>query len=671
MAAPSKQRVAVRWLLAATAALLAVFAVHAAVPFGGRGLASFLTDGVYNAALILATALTLARGIASRQERLPWLLIGTGMALWTAGDLYFSVALADAKSVPVPSLADAFYLAFYPFAYAGLVLLARARVDRFHGPLWLDGLIAALAVAAISAAVVVHPVVHSVSGASTAEVITNLAYPLADLVLLAMVAGALALTGWTPDRTWALIALGLIAFGASDSVYLVQSANNVYTEGTLVDLGWPVAMLLIACAAWRPVSGKRHVVLEGWRVMLAPVLFGLACLGLLVWGASRRLDLLALVFAAAAILTIIARMALTFSDNQRMLASSREEANTDPLTGLRNRRALMTDLTAVLAPENEPVPVALALLDLNGFKAYNDMFGHPAGDVLLARMGRALGATLAQRGAAYRMGGDEFCFLLRSRAAPVDAVVAAAKAALSEHGEGFSVSSAIGVARLPDEASTPSGALRLADRRMYADKQSSRSSERSQASDVLMRALAERNRALGDHLHGVAELAEGVGVRLGLEEDALDDLRRAAELHDVGKMAIPDAILDKRGPLDETEWGFLRRHTIIGERILAAAPALADVAHIVRASHERFDGTGYPDRVAGEAIPLGARIIFVCDAFDAMISERPYNRAMTVGEALAELQRGAGVQFDPVVVEAFRSVLAARSELPAPVAASY
>src|SRR6266511_1396813 len=311
MAAPSTQ--AVRWLLVATAALLAVFAVHAAVPFGGAGLTDFLTDGVYNAALVMATALTLARGIASRAERVPWLLIGTGMALWTTGDIYFSAALADAKSVPIPSLADGFYLAFYPFAYAGLVLLARARVDRFHGPLWLDGLIAALAVSAVSAAVVVDPVVHSLSGASAAEVVTNLAYPLADLVLLAMVAGALALTGWTPDRTWVLIALGLIAFGASDSIYLVQSAHNAYTEGTFVDVGWLAAMLLIACAAWQPGAGKRRAVLEGWRVMLAPVLFGMVCLGLLVWGAARPLDPLALVFAAAAILTIIARMALTFA----------------------------------------------------------------------------------------------------------------------------------------------------------------------------------------------------------------------------------------------------------------------------------------------------------------------------------------------------------------------
>jgi HD-GYP domain-containing protein (c-di-GMP phosphodiesterase class II) len=181
---------------------------------------------------------------------------------------------------------------------------------------------------------------------------------------------------------------------------------------------------------------------------------------------------------------------------------------------------------------------------------------------------------------------------------------------------------------------------------------------------VLLRALTERNAALGDHLHGVADLATAVGVAMGLAGERLEDLRRAAELHDVGKMAIPDAILDKPGALDEEEWAFIRRHTIIGERILAAAPALADVARMVRFSHERYDGRGYPDRLAGEEIPVGARIIFVCDAFDAMISERPYHRAMSTAQALDELRRCSGSQFDPDVVDAFAGVLAERSALP-------
>jgi two-component system, cell cycle response regulator len=136
--------------------------------------------------------------------------------------------------------------------------------------------------------------------------------------------------------------------------------------------------------------------------------------------------------------------------------------------------------------------------------------------------------------------------------------------------------------------------------------------------------------------------------------DQLDVLARAAELHDVGKMAIPDAILSKPGALDEQEWAFMRRHTIFGERILSAAPALLPVAKVVRSTHERYDGDGYPDRLAGEEIPLGARIIAVCDAFHAMISNRPYRKGMNMEEALEELQRCSGTQFDPAVVDAFR-----------------
>jgi response regulator RpfG family c-di-GMP phosphodiesterase len=142
-----------------------------------------------------------------------------------------------------------------------------------------------------------------------------------------------------------------------------------------------------------------------------------------------------------------------------------------------------------------------------------------------------------------------------------------------------------------------------------------------------------------------------------MEPEALDEVARAAELHDLGKVAIPDEILNKPGPLDETEWGFMRRHTIIGERILLAAPALKPVARLVRTSHERYDGSGYPDGLVGDEIPLGARIVGVCDAFDAMISERPYRDRLTESEAVAELEHCSGHQFDPQVVTAFVRVM--------------
>jgi two-component system cell cycle response regulator len=161
----------------------------------------------------------------------------------------------------------------------------------------------------------------------------------------------------------------------------------------------------------------------------------------------------------------------------------------------------------------------------------------------------------------------------------------------------------------------------------------------------------------------VAELAEAVARGLRLDEEQVDHVRHAAALHDVGKVAIPDAILDKPAALDDAEWEFIRRHTIIGERIVAAAPALRPVAALVRSSHERWDGGGYPDSLAGEEIPLGARIVSVCDAFDAMVADRPYRAGMDATDALAELERCAGSQFDPAVVAAFAAAWAQRPRL--------
>jgi HD-GYP domain-containing protein (c-di-GMP phosphodiesterase class II) len=274
------------------------------------------------------------------------------------------------------------------------------------------------------------------------------------------------------------------------------------------------------------------------------------------------------------------------------------------------------------------------------------------------RLGANLERSVAGHGRAYRMGGDEFCALLHPRLARPELVSAHAASALSERGEGFDITASHGFVVLPLEATDPAEALRLADQRMYAEKHGGRSSASSQSRDVLLRALAERNPDLGEHLTTVADLAVAVSRRLGLSPVEIEQVRHAADLHDVGKVAIPDAILDKPGPLDDDEWVFMRRHTIIGERIVAAAPALGDVAFLVRASHERHDGGGYPDGLAGDEIPLGARIVAVCDTFDAMVADRPYRKALPDTVALEELERCAGTQFDPVVVRAFREAYA-------------
>ena len=256
--------------------------------------------------------------------------------------------------------------------------------------------------------------------------------------------------------------------------------------------------------------------------------------------------------------------------------------------------------------------------------------------------------------------------LATPRNCDVAAVLAQATEALSEKGEGFSITCSYGAVQLPQEAHESEKALGLADARMYAQKNGGRASAGRQSSDVLLSALSERHPSLADHMTGVTELAVDVGERLGLSTDALDDLRLTAGLHDVGKVAIPDAILGKPGPLDDAEWEFMRRHTVVGERILQAAPALHRVAGLVRSTHERMDGEGYPDRLAGRDIPQVARIVAVCDAFDAMTSDRSYRRAMSTEVAMAELEQCSGTQFDPAVVSAVRDVVSkAKSITPA------
>ncbi len=539
---------------------------------------------------------------------------------------------------------------FYPLVYIGIVALVRTRARSIGGTLWLDGLMASLAAATLAAAVLVEVVLHSTEG-STSTVVTNLAYPLGDLLLLSAIFGVFSLTRWRPGRRWLLLGLGVLATAMADAIYLFQSAAGTYVEGSVLDILWPTALLLIASSAWAVDRSRPD--LEGKTLFAVPSACAVLAIGVLVYDHFDQVNLLAVGLATATLLAIVVRLAMTFRENRRLFELTRHESVTDALTGLGNRRKLLSDLERLFsAPEIQPT--LLMIFDLDGFKGYNDTFGHPAGDALLARLGSKLAAIPAAVNGAYRLGGDEFCLILPLVESEAEPLIDEACAALSERGVGFEIGSSFGAVLLPEEASDPSNALHVADERLYAQKHARRM-ETDRTMDALLEALSLREPDLPMHLDYVGSLAVETGLKLGLRRDELDELVRAAQLHDLGKLAVPDEILHKAGPLDEREWAFVRQHPLVGERILRASPAFRNVATIVRSTHERWDGAGYPDGFAGNEIPVASRIISVCDAFTAMTAARPYRAALSTDDALTELERVAGTQFDPAVV----SVLAA------------
>jgi diguanylate cyclase (GGDEF)-like protein len=637
---------------AVLAAGLAVQIVVTLGPWPNSTLDGTFMDSLYDAILLGSALLCALRAV----ERLPWALFALGLALYAGGNIYWSVALADLDEAPYPSIADGLWLSFYPLAYVAIVMLARIRMPRLGVRLRLDGLIAALTVAAISAAVV-FKAVRASTGGDEAAIVTNLAYPLADMVLFGLVAGVMAAGRKRLDRTWIVLGAGLGLFAVCDSVYLYQVAKETYATGTLLDLGWIAGALVVSLAAWQPARRETAPV-DDVPSISVPVVLSLGSLALLVQDHGSSTETLAVGLAAASMLAVICRLAVTHHQSRENLSVSRHQARTDSLTGLGNRLKLLRDLE-VLRADDETMPHLLLLFDLDGFKHYNDSYGHPAGDALLRRLGTQLNGAVAGEALAYRMGGDEFCVLAPwdAERAP-DELIERTRAALVSDGEGFRIGASCGYARIPAEGAEAAEALRVADRRLYTEKNSGRISALAQSKSVLLRAVGEWDAALSARGQAVAALAAATARELDLDDETVERVATAAELHDIGKIAIPRPLLTKTGALDADEWEFLRRHTLIGERIVSGAPALVGVAKMIRSSHERWDGRGYPDSLAGDEIPLGAQIVFVCDAFSAMTSERPYAPALSDHAARDELRRGRGGQFAPVVVDAFLRVVA-------------
>jgi len=312
---------------------------------------------------------------------------------------------------------------------------------------------------------------------------------------------------------------------------------------------------------------------------------------------------------------------------------------------------------------------ALVLVDIDGFRALNGRRGSAAGDEALAAVAARLRELVRGGDVVGRTGADELAVVMPGANLAGARGVAERLVAILEQAGPVTVSAGIavdaGTGRLDGLMADAAAILeraRLAGGGRVGAPGKLPSAEPSRgAIGALALALAERDRGTGEHAEQVVALAGAVARRLGLDGEDVERIAAAALLHDIGKVAVPDSILSKPGPLNDEEWAVMREHTVVGERILRAVPGLGPVARMVRHGHEHFDGGGYPDGLRGDEIPLGSRIVLACDAYDAMTSERPYRAPLTHAEAVAQLTAGAGTQFDPRVVDALLGYLVDRT----------
>src|SRR5918992_1430254 len=539
------------------------------------------------------------------------------------------------------------------------------RVLILAAPVWVAGL--ALAIAAAASYASTPHGFEEVTGAFAFLLASTLAsrYPVpiegaeSGGVTLSFVFGTsgIVLFGWDAGVLVALVD------GSGTAVIVAQVAISATTQYALNLL---LVSGAVASTARRPFA---ELSVSSARATVIPfALMGSAALMLVVlWQRSP-------ILSAALVGPLLAISLYQRSAYQALRAM--RLAQTDPLTGLGNHRSFQERLKSeLLDAETQAQPFTLCMIDVDDFKRINDLYGHPAGDRVLA----LVGSRLRQNGEAFRLGGDEFALLLPGLTA--DDALATASSVLARIGmleldDVGSVTASAGVAGFPQQAFDRDELIRLADSALYWAKEHGKNrvhvyrpdvvelaelrrlahgpdrAARFRAAASLAMAVDARDTYTGSHSTRVAELSAWIAHHLGLDAEQVELTRLAGSLHDLGKLAIPEEILRKPGPLTQPERLVLERHSQIGFRMLESL-GVDPVAEWVLRHHERWDGTGYPDGVEGEEIPLGARIIFVADAYDAMTSDRSYRSRLTPQEAVAELEHCAGSQFDPEIVAVF------------------
>jgi diguanylate cyclase (GGDEF)-like protein len=447
---------------------------HDWIGIGGPGLDIAINGVAYDAVVVCAAFACLTRALRGGPERAAWLAISASIFAWAAGEIWWTLYIEGNPDAPYPSPADVGYLAFYPLAALGLYLLVRARARELDRRLWMDGLIAALGTGALGAALLFEFVAEHTSG-STIEVVTTLAYPFGDVLLVSLIVGIIALTRWRPGRTWTLLLGGLAVMAVADVAFTLQSYEATLPGGDWVEPIYLLSAVLLGAEAWQPQADRilPDARFDGWREMIVP---GIVAGAMIVLGVLQYLhssSALTTILWSLTMLAVIGRLALSLRENTRLL----EQVRTDPLTGLGSQARLRMDLE--LRERSPGAPLTVILLDLNGFKRYNDNFGHPAGDKMLAMLGKRLKAAVEPPATGYRLGGDEFLVLIDGGVVELgferrEGIAVAAAEALTSRGKGFELSASWGIASVPEEADSPAEAMQLADVRMYAQKESRR-----------------------------------------------------------------------------------------------------------------------------------------------------------------------------------------------------
>jgi diguanylate cyclase (GGDEF)-like protein len=383
------------------------YALSTLIPFSERP--AILDTGFYTLVLVAVCLLALARPVLVRRNRPAWLFVGLAVTSWSIGDIYWSIAFSDAEEIPVPSPADVFFVGLYPLAYIGLIMLARAGTRRLPASVWFDGIISSLAAGAVFTAATLGDVLAQADTDEAASTLTNLSYPIGDLVLLVVSVAALAMVRWRPDPAWWLLGLGAAFFAVADTAYLFTLANDSYSDGNWVDGMWMVGLVFMALAGSAPRRGPVEE-MRGFAALLVPILFSLAALLVLIVGTFVDLHPVSIVLASGCLVAAGVRTALTF-EQTRELARTQRAANTDVLSGLGNRRVLDAELPALV--ENLPSGsyLVLAIISVDHMPDINSILGYGAGDTILNTVGARLRENLPPETVAARLGGTEMAVL--------------------------------------------------------------------------------------------------------------------------------------------------------------------------------------------------------------------------------------------------------------------